>query len=62
VLRVLNPGAEPREARVRLELPFASAEAVRLDEEPAPGALEREGARLRFPVPPHSLRTLRIRI
>jgi len=34
---------------------------VRLDEEPAERAVERDGAVLRFDVPPHALRSVLLR-
>jgi hypothetical protein len=36
------------------------ASALRLDETPAPEPVQRDGDALRFAVPPHALRTLRI--
>ena len=60
VLRVLNPSGEPLEAEVRLGFDFTAAEPVRLDEAPADQPLRRDGERLRFPVPPHALRSLRV--
>jgi hypothetical protein len=60
VLRVLNPTAVAHEAVLTLGFPFERADAVRLDEEPSNTGIERSGATLRFPVPPHALRTLRI--
>jgi len=60
ILRVLNPTASDLEARVTLGFPFQRARAVRLDEELASDPLERQGPVLRFPIPAHALRTLRI--
>jgi alpha-mannosidase len=60
VVRVLNPTSEPHTATLRLGFPFASAEAVRLDETPAGDASTRAGDTLRFSVPPHALRSVRI--
>jgi len=60
VVRVLNPTDAPLEAALRLGFPFARAEPVRFDEAPAAGALTREADLLRFAVPPHALRSVRI--
>jgi mannosylglycerate hydrolase len=60
VLRVLNPTAEPQEACVELGFAFESARPVRLDETDLDAPLTRDGAILRFPVPPHALRSLRV--
>jgi len=60
VVRVLNPTGAACEAELRLGLPFERAEAVRLDETPCAGPLTRDGDTLRFPVPPHALRSVRI--
>ncbi len=62
VLRIANPGADSRQANVGLGFPFEAVEACRLDEsalEP-PFPIQREGRVLRFDMPPHTLRTLRI--
>jgi alpha-mannosidase len=60
LVRVLNPTDAPLEAELRLGFPFARAEAVRLDEEPVAGAVARDGDTLRFAVPAHALRSVRI--
>jgi mannosylglycerate hydrolase len=60
VVRVLNPTDQAREAALRLGFPFASAEAVRLDETPSGAPVARDGDTLRFAVPPHALRSVRI--
>ncbi len=60
VLRLSNPTGVPQEARVTLGIPFQEARPLRLDEEPSGHPITREGATLRFPVPPHALRTVRI--
>ncbi len=60
VVRVLNPGDEATEARLGLGFPFARAEAVRLDETPAAEPVSVDGDALRFPVPPHALRSVRV--
>jgi alpha-mannosidase len=61
VLRVLNPTDDPLEARVEVGPPSAAVEAVRLDETPAAGEIvRRDGRLLRFAVPPHALRSLRL--
>jgi hypothetical protein len=61
VLRVANPGDAPTEAEVRLGFPIEGAESLRLDETPDGGALDRQGDRLRLPVPAHGLRTVLLR-
>ena len=60
VVRVLNPTDAPLEALLRLGFPFASAEAVRLDEAATADPLTRNGDTLRFAVPPRALRSVRI--
>lgn len=60
ILRVLNPSDAPCEARVRLGFPVRAARAVRLDETPVDEPVVLEGRELRFPVPPHALRSVRI--
>ncbi len=60
VVRVLNPTDAACEAVLRLGFPFAAAEAVRLDEAPAADPVTRGGDTLRFAVPPHALRSVRI--
>jgi len=61
VLRVQNPGDSPVEARVRLGFPFERATPVRLDESELDLPLAREGDLLRFEVPAHALRSVRVR-
>jgi mannosylglycerate hydrolase len=61
VVRVLNPTGAAHEAVVRLGFPFASAEAVRFDEAPTGDAVTRDHDTLRFAVPPHALRSVRVR-
>ncbi len=60
VVRVLNPTDAPLEATLRLGFDFASAEAVRLDEAPSGEPVTHDGDTLRFAVPPHALRSVRI--
>jgi alpha-mannosidase len=60
VVRVLNPTDVACEAELRLGFPFARAEAVRLDETPSEGPVTRRAETLRFPVPAHALRSVRI--
>jgi hypothetical protein len=60
VIRVLNPTGGALEAELRLGFPFAAAEPVRLDEAPVAEPLVRSGDVLRFPVPPHALRSVRV--
>jgi hypothetical protein len=61
VVRVLNPTDAAHEATLRLGFPFARVEAVRLDEAPTGDAVTRAGETLRFTVPPHALRSVRVR-
>jgi hypothetical protein len=60
VVRVLNPTDAACDAELRLGVPFEHAEAVRLDEAPGTGPVTRNGDTLRFAVPPHALRSVRI--
>jgi len=60
VLRILNPTAEPQQAEVSFGLPLAHASFVRLDESPLEVAPARDGSRLRFPVAPHALCSVRV--
>jgi len=60
VVRVLNPTDAVCEAVLRLGFAFARAEAVRLEEAPAADAVTRDGDTLRFAVPPHALRSVRV--
>jgi hypothetical protein len=60
VVRVLNPTASPQRAELTLGFEFDRAETLRLDEESEDHPLSRDGQTLRFPVPPHALRTLGI--
>lgn len=60
VVRILNPTDTPLEAHLTFGLPIAAVESVRLDEAPDGGAVARDGGAVRFPVPPHGLRSLRI--
>lgn len=61
VLRLLNPTDTARLARVRFGFAVAGSEAVRLDETPAAGEIRRDGEWLTFDVPPHALRSVRVR-
>lgn len=61
VLRLLNPGDEPIEARVRFAVPAAEARAVRLDECEIPGERALAGEELRLLVPPHRLESTLLR-
>jgi len=58
VVRVLNPTDSPLDAELRVGVPVSAAHAVRLDEEPSEDRVELVGNRLRFPVPPHALRSV----
>ena len=60
MVRVLNPTASPQRAELTLGFEFDRAETLRLDEESEDYPLSRDGQTLRFPVPPHALRTLGI--
>jgi mannosylglycerate hydrolase len=60
VVRVLNPTDSAHEATLALGFRFARAEALRLDESPAGETVRREGDLLRFAVPAHALRSIRI--
>lgn len=61
VVRLLNPTDVVRAAELRLGVPFASIEAVRLDEEPADFPVERTGGTIRLTLPPHALRSVLVR-
>jgi len=61
VVRVQNPGSEASAALLRLGFPVASVSAVRLDESAAEFPTIRDGATVRFDVPPHALRTVMLR-
>jgi alpha-mannosidase len=65
VLRLLNPTDARVEATVTLGPPLAHAVAaatpVRLDESADTFAVVREGERIRVTLPPHGLRSLRLR-
>jgi alpha-mannosidase len=60
VVRVLNPTDSALDATLALGFRFARAEAVRLDESPAGEPVTRAGDTLRFAVPAHALRSVRI--
>jgi hypothetical protein len=60
IVRVLNPTDQPATAILRFAHGFESAEAVRLDETPNDEPLEQSEATLRFPVPGHALRSIRV--
>ncbi len=60
VLRVLNPTDEPMDCTVRFGFDVREAHAVRLDESPVDQALTLDGRELRFTVPAHSLRSVRV--
>lgn len=61
VVRLLNPTDAPLEAQLTVGVPFAAVESVRLDETPDGGTVRRDGGVLRFAVPAHGLRSLRLR-
>ena len=58
VVRLLNPTDVPQTAVLRVGFPVRSASPVRLDEEPAPGAVTLDGRVVRLDVPPHALRSV----
>ena len=60
IVRVLNPSDKARDATLRIAGPFVGAHAVRLDESPCDEPVDREADTLRFPVPPHALRSVRL--
>ena len=61
VVRVLNPTDDPAEALLRFGLPIREFEAVSLDETAADEIVHRDGDVLRIGVPPHALRSVRVR-
>lgn len=61
ILRLLNPTDAPRTARVRFGFAVAAAQAVRLDETPAPEDICNDGEWATFDVPAHALRSVRVR-
>lgn len=61
VVRVLNPTDAALEADVTFGIALAAVESVRLDETPDGGSASHDGAVVRCDVPPHGLRSLRIR-
>jgi hypothetical protein len=61
ILRVLNPTEREHTVACELGVDVASASAVRLDESPAPDPVDHDGRRVRVTVPPHALRSLRVR-
>lgn len=60
VLRVLNPTDEEKEAVVSFGFDVSDARAVRLDEEAIDYDVVRSGRELRFAVPAHALRSVRV--
>jgi alpha-mannosidase len=60
VVRVLNPTDAAHTASLRLGAPFTHAGPACLDETPAGFAVRRDGGTLRFEVPPHALRSVRV--
>ncbi|MDX2166561.1 MAG: glycosyl hydrolase-related protein [Deltaproteobacteria bacterium] len=61
IIRLLNAADVVRPAALRLGLPIASVESVRLDETPDGDAVRRDGDTLHLTVGPHALRSLRVR-
>ena len=60
VVRVLNPTDHPLTADVELGFAVGSARAVRLDESSIAHAVTLDGQRVRFDVPAHALRSVRL--
>lgn len=60
IVRVLNPTDAVVDAAVSLATPCTAVAAVRLDETPDTFPVSHDGAVVRFPVPPHGLRSVRI--
>jgi alpha-mannosidase/mannosylglycerate hydrolase len=61
VVRVLNPTDEPHEAVLSFGIDVGAVGAVRLDESPVDQPVAQDGDAVRFPVPPHALRSVRVR-
>jgi 2-O-(6-phospho-alpha-D-mannosyl)-D-glycerate hydrolase len=61
IIRVLNPTDDARTATVRCTFPVSAADAVRLDEEPAAHIVTLAGDCVQVEVPPHALRSVRLR-
>jgi mannosylglycerate hydrolase len=61
VVRVLNPTDDEVEAFLRLGVGCSGAELVRLDEETTGEKPTLDGNAVRFPVPPHALRSVLVR-
>jgi alpha-mannosidase len=62
VVRVSNPTHEPADAHLSVGFSFEAADLVRLDEAPIDEPLARGGDALRFRVPPHAVRSVRITV
>ena len=60
VVRVLNPTDSAATATLRVNLPFKTATSVRLDEESERHRVDVDGSVVRFDVPPHALRSIRL--
>jgi hypothetical protein len=60
VVRVLNPTAEAEDVTLRFGIDVRRAHPVRLDEQPDDFSVEHFGRDVRFHVPPHALRTVRL--
>jgi alpha-mannosidase len=60
VVRVLNPTAEPEDVTLRFGIDVGRARPVRLDEQPDDFHVEHFGREVRFHVPPHALRGVRL--
>jgi 2-O-(6-phospho-alpha-D-mannosyl)-D-glycerate hydrolase len=61
IVRLLNAGADTTIATLSFGLPIVSVEPVRLDETPDTFDFDHDGSSVRVGVPPHALRSLRVR-
>jgi len=60
IVRVLEIAGAPTRATLRFGFPVRDAQAVRLDESSIDGVVARDGNTIRFDVPAHALRSVRI--
>jgi hypothetical protein len=60
IVRVLNSTDTEQTAEIAVGVPLRDARAVRLDETPSDAAVAYEDGRVRFDVPAHALRTVRL--
>jgi hypothetical protein len=59
-VRLLNPTDTPIEARLRPGFPIRTVRPLRLDETPSDEAISIDDGTVRFDVPPHRLRSVRL--